>query len=164
MADHQWPEAMRKRARDEEEEGATNGLLGFTEHRNVSAVHHDMLWYSPRELVRRPPARYSLVRQKHGKPVTNLGLIRNACSLFRYEHRRHTNAGRNLWTFHLTTLLRPLIRIPTRMMCTRINRRQCLSVRFPSTRLCATGWDRPECRWPNAYAYSLYICRSGSRQ
>ncbi|KAI1166640.1 hypothetical protein F5B18DRAFT_23816 [Nemania serpens] len=34
MSDHQWPEAMRKRARDEEDEGATNGLLGFTEHRN----------------------------------------------------------------------------------------------------------------------------------
>ncbi|KAI1152867.1 hypothetical protein F4825DRAFT_289677 [Nemania diffusa] len=34
MSDHQWPEAMRKRARDEEEEGGVNGLLGFTEHRN----------------------------------------------------------------------------------------------------------------------------------
>lgn len=55
MSDHQWPEAMRKRARDEEEEGGVNGLLGFTEHRNVSVVRHDMPWHSPRELVRKPP-------------------------------------------------------------------------------------------------------------
>ncbi|GAP91465.1 putative DNA polymerase III subunits gamma and tau-like protein [Rosellinia necatrix] len=34
MSDHQWPEAMRKRARDEEDDGAANGPLGFTEHRN----------------------------------------------------------------------------------------------------------------------------------
>jgi hypothetical protein len=33
MSDHQWPEAMRKRAREEEEDNV-NGLLGFTEHRN----------------------------------------------------------------------------------------------------------------------------------
>ncbi|KAI0969485.1 hypothetical protein F4678DRAFT_473713 [Xylaria arbuscula] len=35
--DHQWPEAMRKRGREEEEaelDGAVNGLQGFTEHRN----------------------------------------------------------------------------------------------------------------------------------
>ncbi|TGJ86576.1 hypothetical protein E0Z10_g2201 [Xylaria hypoxylon] len=37
MLDHQWPEAMRKRARDEEEgelDGAAISPLGFTEHRN----------------------------------------------------------------------------------------------------------------------------------
>ncbi|KAI0401092.1 hypothetical protein F4802DRAFT_442456 [Xylaria palmicola] len=35
MADHQWPEAMRKRQRDEDEDGcAAHSPLGFTEHRN----------------------------------------------------------------------------------------------------------------------------------
>ncbi|KAI1427804.1 hypothetical protein F5Y12DRAFT_119413 [Xylaria sp. FL1777] len=37
MSDHQWPEAMRKRGRDDEEaelDNAANGPLGFTEHRN----------------------------------------------------------------------------------------------------------------------------------
>ncbi|GAW17539.1 hypothetical protein ANO14919_069970 [Xylariales sp. No.14919] len=37
MMDHQWPEPMRKRGRDEEEgelDGAANSPLGFTEHRN----------------------------------------------------------------------------------------------------------------------------------
>ncbi|KAI1278169.1 hypothetical protein F5Y07DRAFT_68033 [Xylaria sp. FL0933] len=37
MSEHQWPEALRKRGRDEEEaelDGAANGPQGFTEHRN----------------------------------------------------------------------------------------------------------------------------------
>ncbi|KAI8628519.1 hypothetical protein F5Y19DRAFT_476500 [Xylariaceae sp. FL1651] len=37
MSDHQWPEAARKRGREDEEvelDGSTNGPLGFTEHRN----------------------------------------------------------------------------------------------------------------------------------
>ncbi|KAJ2980895.1 hypothetical protein NUW58_g6824 [Xylaria curta] len=34
MSDHPWPEAMRKRPRDDEEDVAANSLLGFTEHRN----------------------------------------------------------------------------------------------------------------------------------
>ncbi|KAI0105301.1 hypothetical protein GGR51DRAFT_198150 [Nemania sp. FL0031] len=47
MSDHQWPEAMRKRARDEEEEGAANnGPLGFTEHRN-KRLHSLPLRMSP---------------------------------------------------------------------------------------------------------------------
>ncbi|KAI1735658.1 hypothetical protein F4680DRAFT_299675 [Xylaria scruposa] len=34
MSEHQWPESMRKRVREEEEDGAANARLGFTEHRN----------------------------------------------------------------------------------------------------------------------------------
>ncbi|KAI8944070.1 hypothetical protein F4801DRAFT_585818 [Xylaria longipes] len=34
MSDHQWPESMRKRLREEEQDGAANARLGFTEHRN----------------------------------------------------------------------------------------------------------------------------------
>ncbi|KAI0467581.1 hypothetical protein F4859DRAFT_525241 [Xylaria cf. heliscus] len=34
MSDHQWPESMRKRLREEEGDGAANAQIGFTEHRN----------------------------------------------------------------------------------------------------------------------------------
>lgn len=68
MSDHQWPEAMRKRARDEEDEGATNGLLGFTEHRNVSAVHRDMSSYHPRGVwMLRPVPQWQTINRKGRK-------------------------------------------------------------------------------------------------
>ncbi|KAI1172217.1 hypothetical protein F4777DRAFT_522628 [Nemania sp. FL0916] len=46
MSEHQWPEAMRKRARDEQEEGIVDGAVGFTEHRN-KRLHSLPLRMSP---------------------------------------------------------------------------------------------------------------------
>ncbi|KAI0454139.1 hypothetical protein F5B21DRAFT_504629 [Xylaria acuta] len=53
MSDHQWPESMRKRVR-EEEDGAASARLGFTEHRNkrlqtlpLRTSPRHKRWYGP---------------------------------------------------------------------------------------------------------------------